>query len=174
MDLRYSPSQRGDRTRQALTSLAFGLALAATTCLAPVQAAGDTDLLVVKTVKRPYADVRTDLSNAIVNQGLKVDLNGHIGDMLKRTAADIGATGEVYSYAEYFTFCSSKLSRTMMEMDPVNMGLCPYTMFIYERPGGGEVTVGYKSMPMRGNDKSQASLQAINKLLETILKEATE
>lgn len=158
-----------------------GVAIALTGLLAlawpgaPSAVAADAhDPLTVRSVKRAYGDVRTDLQNAIVNQGLKVDLNGKIGEMLKRTAADIGASGEVYADAEYFTFCSSKLSRTMMEADPANMGLCPYTMFIFQRPGSDEVTVGYKAMVMRGNEKSLASLKEINKLLDTILAEATE
>ncbi|MCB1505900.1 MAG: DUF302 domain-containing protein [Hyphomicrobiaceae bacterium] len=138
------------------------------------QAEDSHDLLVVRDVKRPFADVRTDLQNAIINQGLKVDLNGHIGDMLKRTAADIGAKGDLYTEAEYFTFCSSRLSRAMMEADPVNMGLCPYTMFVYQKTGSDDVTVGYKAMVMRGDEKSQTTLKEINALLQSILDEAAE
>lgn len=164
------------RTSGVWRTAACAMALALVTCAIPahVNAADAHDPLTVRTIKRSFADARTDLNNAIINQGLKVDLNGKIGDMLKRTAADIGAKGDVYADAEYFTFCSSKLSRTMMEADPVNMGLCPYTMFIYQKPGSDEVTVGYKAMVMRGDDKSKASLGEINKLLEAILKEATE
>lgn len=95
--------------------------------------------------------------------------------MLKRTAKDVGAAGDLYADAEYFTFCSSRLSRKMMDADPDNMGLCPYMMFLYERAGGeGKVTVGYKKMPMRGNEASLAALAEINALLAKILEEATE
>lgn len=132
------------------------------------------DPLTTRTVKRAYDDVRFDLQNAIINEGLKVDLNGHVGDMLKRTAADLGAKGDVFTNAEYFTFCSSQLTRAMVEADPSNLGLCPYTMFMYQRVGSDEVSVGYKSMGMRGNEASQKALAAINALMKKILDEATQ
>lgn len=138
-------------------------------------AAGGDDPLRTKTIERGYADVRVDLQNAIINQGLTIDYNGKLGDMLKRTAKDVGAKGDLYVDAEYFTFCSSRLSRKMMDADPLNMGLCPYMMFLFERIGdGGKVTVGYKEMPMRGDNGSQESLKEINALLQAILEEATE
>lgn len=138
-------------------------------------AAGSVDPLHTKTITRAYSDVRIDLQNAIINQGLTIDYNGKLGDMLKRTAKDVGAKGDLYIDAEYFTFCSSRLSRKMMEADPVNMGLCPYMMFLYERVGNeGKVTVGYKEMPMRGDEGSQKALTEINTLLEAILQETAE
>lgn len=138
-------------------------------------AASDVDPLHTKTITRAYADVRVDLQNAIINQGLTIDYNGKLGDMLKRTAKDVGAKGDIYVDAEYFTFCSSRLSRKMMDADPKNMGLCPYMMFLFERVGeDGKVTVGYKEMPMRGDSGSQEALKEINTLLQAILDEATE
>lgn len=133
------------------------------------------DALATRTVERSFADARIDLQNAIVNQGLTIDFNGKIGDMLKRTGKDVGATGDLYTDAEYFTFCSSRLSRRMMDADPENMGLCPYVMFVYERVDAtGKVTVGYKKLPHRGAEASKMALNEINALLEKILLEATE
>ncbi|MCB1513679.1 MAG: DUF302 domain-containing protein [Hyphomicrobiaceae bacterium] len=139
------------------------------------RAADGGDPLHTRTVERAYSDVRIDVQNAIINQGLTIDFNGRLGDMLKRTAKDVGATGDLYVDAEYFTFCSSRLSRMMMDADPGNVGLCPYTVFMYERVGEeGKVTVGYKAMPSRGDAGSQAALAEINTLLKKILDEATE
>lgn len=133
------------------------------------------DPLKMVTVKGSFENVRTDLQDAIINQGLKVDYNGKIGDMLKRTGADVGSTKEIYTNAEYFTFCSSKLSRTMMEADPGNVGMCPYMMFAYEAAGKpGEVTIGYRMLAARGDEASQKALATINALLDTILKEASQ
>lgn len=141
---------------------------------APTHAA-EKDLLTTRVVKRAYADVRIDIQNAIINQGLKIDFNGRLGDMLKRTASDVGAKGDLYVDAEYFTFCSSKLSRAMMDADPVNLGLCPYTMFVYQRAGTkDEVTIGYKGMPMRGDEASRKTLTDINALLDKILDDASQ
>lgn len=135
--------------------------------------AGDT--LARRTVERSFADARVDLQNAIVNQGLTIDFNGKIGDMLKRTAKDVGATTDLYTDAEYFTFCSSQLSRRMMDADPLNLGLCPYVMFVYESVASkGKSVVGYKRLPERGEEASKMALNSINALLEKILLEATE
>lgn len=153
---------------------AMALVIVASFVMPSAATAADGELLTTRTVKRAFAEVREDLNNSIINQGLKVDLNGKIGDMLKRTAADIGAKGELYSEAEYFTFCSAQLSRAMMEADPLNMGLCPYVVFVYKRTGSKDVTVGYKAMPVRGNDGSKKALEKINALLDTILKETTQ
>lgn len=160
---------------RGLLASGLGFMVALVGSVPPVVHAAEKDLLTTRVVKRAYADVRIDIQNAIINQGLKIDFNGRLGDMLKRTASDVGAKGDLYVDAEYFTFCSSKLSRAMMDADPVNLGLCPYTMFIYQRAGTtDEVTVGYKGMPMRGDAASLKTLGEINKLLDSILADATQ
>jgi len=149
-----------------------GFAIGAAGCASAGDAA---DPLAIRTVERAFADARVDLQNAIINQGLTIDFNGKISDMLKRTAKDVGATDELYTDAEYFTFCSSQLSRRMMDAEPLNMGLCPYVMFVYESVGSkGKVTVGYKRLPERGGEASKMALNEINALLEKILLEATD
>lgn len=156
--------------RNSICLLALGLLFAG---FAAIPASADP--LKTVSVKGSYEDIRSDLQNAIVNQGLKIDYNGKIGDMLKRTGADVGSAKEIYADAEYFTFCSSKLSRTMMEADPLNVGMCPYMMFVYEKAGTpGEVTIGYRAAAMRGNDASRAALGEINALLDKILKDASQ
>ena len=61
---------------------------AAVAPLAAAPASAD-DILRTATVKGSFADARGFLQDAIVNQGLKIDYNGKIGDMLKRTGADV-------------------------------------------------------------------------------------
>ncbi|MGD9785232.1 MAG: DUF302 domain-containing protein [Hyphomicrobiaceae bacterium] len=153
---------------------AAALLLAAASAVAPLQPVLASDAVKTRTIERPFADARTDLQTAIVNQGLTVDFNGHVGEMLKRTAADVGAGKTLYSNAEYFTFCSSRLSRKMMEADLANAGLCPYVMFVFEAADKpGHVTMGYRLLPA-GEGPSQKPLADINALLEKILAEATE
>lgn len=167
------PTRRA--TRAGASSLAaVTFTFAAIAALAPPPAHAE-DVLKRTTVKGDFAGVRADLQDAIVNQGLKIDYNGKIGDMLKRTGADVGSSKEIYSDAEYFTFCSAKLSRSMMEADAANVGMCPYMMFVYATPDKpGEVTIGYRAAAMRGNDASQKALGEINKLLDTIVKDASD
>ena len=120
-----------------------------------------------------YEDVRLDLESAIIAEGLKIDYRGNIAEMLKRTGADVGSNQPVYQQAEFFTFCSAKLSRQMMEADPSNMAQCPYVVFIYQRAATTkEVVVGYRKVNVEG--RGRKALEEINKLLERIVVAATK
>ena len=104
-----------------------------------------------------------------------VDFNGNVGGMLERTGADIGSTSPIYKHAEYFTFCSAKLSRATMEAEAANVGYCPYVVFIYETAAApGTTHVGYRSPPLHGSDASKAALAEIERLLDAIAKEAVK
>lgn len=120
------------------------------------------------TSTNPYADVAVDLEDAIINRGYVVDYHGLIGDMLKRTAADVGSDVPLYKDAEFFQFCSAVMSRATMEADIANIAYCPYVLFVYEAEATpGTVTVGFRRMPDGpGRDE-------VNALLEEIAQEAT-
>ncbi len=124
----------------------------------------------------PYEDVKFELSDAIIRRGLVVDHTGQIGTMLERTGPDVGSTMPLYTRAEFFTFCSAKFSRAMMEADLGNIAFCPYVVFIYEaakKPG--ETVVGYrKPMPVSGGEASRKALAAIDALLDGIVKDAVK
>ena len=118
-----------------------------------------------------YEDVRFDLENAIVKEGLKIDYAGNIAGMLQRTGPDVGSNQPIYQHAEFFTFCSAKLSRAMMEADPANMSQCPYVMFAYQRAATTkEVVVGYRKVNVAG--RGAKALEEINKLLDRIARTA--
>jgi uncharacterized protein (DUF302 family) len=120
-----------------------------------------------------YEDVRLDLESAVIAEGLKIDYRGNIADMLKRTGPDVGSNQPVYQQAEFFTFCSAKLSRQMMEADPANMSQCPYVVFIYQRAATSqEVVVGYRRVNAEGRGKK--ALDEINKLLERVVQGAVK
>lgn len=141
---------------------------------AVVQPAAAQDLKTA-TKKGNFDDVKFELSNAIIERGLKVDFSGSISQMLERTGADVGSTKPVYKHAEFMSFCSSKLSRQMMEADAANVAFCPYTVFIYETASApGEVVVGYRPFPQPANEASRAALSEIDKLLAGIIKAAVQ
>lgn len=122
-----------------------------------------------------YDDVRFELNNAIISRGLVIDSNGQVSNMLERTGADVGSIKPIYKKAEYFTFCSAKLSRAMMEADAANVGLCPYVVFIYETAvAPGTIHVGYRRLGVQGSAQTQAALTAIETLLDAIAKEAVQ
>ena len=113
-----------------VSSLVAALVLAT----APVRA----DDVTTFEVEAAFEDVTFDLNNAIVNRGLKIDYRGMIGEMLKRTAEDVGSEKPLYAHAEFFHFCSAVLSRRAMETDLGNIAYCPYVVFAYEpaaKPG---------------------------------------
>jgi hypothetical protein len=115
----------------------------------------------------PFAGVAADVSDAIINRGYVVDYHGLIGEMLERTAADVGAEKALYRDAEFFQFCSAVLSRKMMEEDLTNIAFCPYVIFVYEAEGKpGAVTVGFRRLP-DGDGRDE-----INSLLDQIAREA--
>jgi uncharacterized protein (DUF302 family) len=120
-----------------------------------------------------YEDVRADLENAILAEGLVIDLKGNVGAMLERTGRDVGSNVPIYNKAEYFVFCSARLSRAMMEADPANMSQCPYVMFVYQRVAtGSEVVVGYRKVIEKG--RGAKALAEVNAMLERIARKAVE
>ncbi|MCL4765973.1 MAG: DUF302 domain-containing protein [Hyphomicrobiaceae bacterium] len=123
--------------------------------------------------KGSYDDVRFELTNAVINRGLTIDYTGQIGKMLERTGADVGSEKPLYKSAEFFTFCSAKLSRQMIEADPMNIGFCPYVLFIYESIGQpGVVIVGYRRPPASGSGETKAALAEVEALLDGIARDA--
>ncbi|KAB2921129.1 MAG: DUF302 domain-containing protein [Dechloromonas sp.] len=90
-------------------------------------------------VRQKFATAFTDAREAIVmaieNRGLVINYTSHIGEMLQRTGADLGASKQIFQQAEIIEFCSARLSRQMMEADPHNIVLCPFAISIYTLPG---------------------------------------
>ncbi len=145
------------------SSLAAGLAAAVAAAPAVAQ-----EQVTTQTVEADFASVTADLGDAIVNRGYVVDYHGFIGDMLKRTAADVGGQKALYREAEFFQFCSAVVSRKAMEADIGNIAYCPYVVFAYEAEDApGKVVVGFRRLP-DGDGRDE-----VNALLEEITREAT-
>lgn len=160
-------------TLRALSAIFATLMLFVPLASGPAMANGDSDDIVSFTVQRPYEDVRQDLEDAIINRGYVVDYNAKIGEMLARTAGDVGAAKKVYVNAEAMQFCSAVLSRKAMEADPMNIAFCPYVLFVFENADApGMVTVGHRKLGEGEGDASEAALGEINTVLTEIVKEA--
>ncbi len=145
----------------AAAALAAPFALAA----APAPAADDAGPR-VEVVEAPYDDVLFDLKIAIEGRGFVIDSVSHVGDMLNRTAADVGAEKTIYDHAEVTQFCSATVSRKAMEADPLNLAYCPYGIFTFQLAGEeGKTHIGYRRLP-------EGEMQEVQALLEEILREA--
>ena len=110
-----------------------------------------------------FDDATFDLESAIIDRGLVVDHVSHTGEMLARTAADVGSDVVIFDGADIFLFCSAVISRKMMEADPMNIAHCPYALFVTDREG--HVQIGYRNMP-------EGAMQEVQALLDDIAREA--
>jgi len=135
--------------------------------------AAEPETVTSYSVEAEFDDVRQDLADAVINRGYVVDYEAKIGEMLARTAGDVGAKSTIYKNAEAIQFCSAVVSRRAMEADPANIAFCPYVLFVYERADqAGKVNVGFRRMAEIGSDDSKAALAAVNTLLDEIVREA--
>jgi uncharacterized protein (DUF302 family) len=124
--------------------------------------------------KAKFEEVRDDLKSAIEGKGLVVDYHSFVNRMLERTGKDVGSAKKIYTDAQAFVFCSAALSRKMMEADPANAAMCPYSISVYataQEPD--KVYVAYRR-PWRpdASPASKAALGDVEKLLDSIAREA--
>ncbi|MGD9784283.1 MAG: DUF302 domain-containing protein [Hyphomicrobiaceae bacterium] len=127
-----------------------------------------------------FEAVLSDVKSAIVNRGYVVDYVGHLNKMLERTSEAVGSVTDSgakspYKDAQYLQFCAAKLTHEAISANPQSIVNCPYVVYVYElNAKPGSVHVGYRP-PLSGPSKrSKAASEAIGKLLEDIVKEATE
>ncbi|RKT32532.1 hypothetical protein BXY70_1872 [Roseovarius halotolerans] len=133
----------------------------AATLIVAAQAAAAQEV-VSYTTDQSFDDVAFGLETAIVNEGLVIDHVSHVGEMLERTRADVGSDVVLFTNADAYSFCSAKVSREVMEADPMNIAHCPYSIFIAERADTpGEVTIGFSAFPEGEMQKVQALLDGI-------------
>jgi uncharacterized protein (DUF302 family) len=112
-----------------------------------------------------FDDATFAVESTIVGRGLVIDFVSHVGDMLNRTAVDVGSAALIFDQADIFLFCSAVVSRKVMEADPLNIQHCPYGIFVTETDG--QVMIGHR-------DYSDGSMQIVETLLQDIVKEASE
>lgn len=143
----------------------FPALLAAPLMLGVPAFAADTDLARSYQVDASFEDMVLDLRLAIEGRGFVIDSVSHIGTMLNRTAADVGAATNVYEHAEVVQFCSATVSRKVMEIDPMNIAFCPYGIFVFQLTGADQVTVGYRRFP-------EGPMQDVDALLDSLVHEA--
>lgn len=106
-----------------------------------------------------FDDATFSVESAIIGKGLVIDYVSHTGEMLSRTAADVGSDVTLFTEADIFVFCSATVSREVMEIDPMNIAYCPYGVFVAERDG--DVLIGYRNYPAGEMQKVQALLDDI-------------
>ncbi|MGH1412236.1 MAG: DUF302 domain-containing protein [Pelagimonas sp.] len=113
-----------------------------------------------------FDDVVFGLESAILDSGLVIDSVSHTGAMLERTREDVGSDTVLFLDADVFSFCSAKISREVMEADPMNIVFCPYDIFVMVRPETPDVTtIGFRTFP-------DGAMKAVEALLDGIARSA--
>ena len=142
-----------------------------TTLVLPVAAAAQSAASgesYTKTVEGSFEDVTFAVEQAIINDGLVIDLKSHVGDMLSRTREDVGGETELFTGADIYSFCSALVSRQVMEAEITNLQYCPYNIFVYQTPDAeGQVVVGHRIYP--GD-----TMAPVNEMLTRLVDTATE
>ena len=123
------------------------------------------DTVTYEVIDQSYDDFMFGLENAILDFGLVISEHNHLGDMLERTKADLGATETIFAYADVFGFCSAPLSRAAMLEDPMNIRFCPYNIYMQQISEGSPVVIGYDVYP-------EGALQEVQALLDDITRSA--
>jgi len=141
--------------------------------LSVAAAAAQAQAIARYSTQAEFDAVKEEVLLAIQGRGLVVDHTSYIGNMLDRTAKDVGAGKRVYAKAESVQFCSAVISRKTMEVDPLNIAFCPYAIALYVRADDPKtVHVVFRRVAGAGSDASRASLGEVDKLLEGIVREA--
>lgn len=118
------------------------------------------------TTDESFDDVVFGLENAILDEGLIIEGVSRVGEMLERTGPDVGSEVTVFLAADVYSFCSARLSRKVMEADPMNLQYCPYTIFVAQLPDAPDETIiGFRTFP-------EGPMREVQALLDTIAKSA--
>ena len=153
----------------SVRKLVLSIVVSSLMLLLPTEPYAQQDNVEMRTSSGEFEDISQAVEDAIINRGYVIDYHGYIGEMLKRTAADVGAEKSLYENAEFFSFCSAVLSRKMMEVDIGNIAYCPYVIFVYsEAEASNTVSIGFRRLP-EGSGRDQ-----INELLSEIVTEAAD
>ncbi len=124
--------------------------------------------------KGSFEDAKFAVQDAIVGKGLKVVYEGHMATMLERTSEAVGKPNP-YLHGEYLLFCSARHSNASVNADVQNIGVCPYNIFLYEtKKEPGTIQIGYRRPSGGESDASKKALIAIDKLIDSIVREAAE
>ncbi len=148
-----------------MRSLSHLMAVAALWLSAPL--AHGENAVVTHVSPDNFEDTIFSLESAILDQGLKIEHVNHVGAMLERTRKDVGSEKIIFDQADIYNFCSAKISREVMEADPLNLMHCPYRIFVMQEHGSDQVIIGYPKMP-------DGVMQKVEELLETIVQATLE
>jgi uncharacterized protein (DUF302 family) len=91
-----------------------------------------------------YDHAREALEEAIAAEGLVSPVISYFGDMLARTAEDLGHRADIYRDAHIYTFCTVAAAARLATESPARIALCPLSIAIYQLPDEEEISLAYR------------------------------
>ncbi|MEN8108348.1 MAG: DUF302 domain-containing protein [Pseudomonadota bacterium] len=131
----------------------------------------------VKTVKieGDFRDTLRSVKFAIHGKGINIAHTLPASNMLNRTARDFGIEKNVFLQAETVEFCSARISHQLAQANYENILLCPFTISVYVlTTDPGHVYLSYRRPFTLPDDASQAAVEEVVQLIESVISEATE
>jgi uncharacterized protein (DUF302 family) len=130
------------------------------------------DPIVTKQVEGTFAEVSSNVRQAILGKGLKVAHVLNAADMLDRTGESFGYKDKVYREAETFEFCSAALSHKLARSNPDNIVLCPFAISVYVVDSEPEqIRISYRIPVARPG--SEMAVKEVVTLIESIIEDAS-
>jgi len=121
-------------------------------------------------IKSSYQDIKFEIENAIINKGFVIDFNGNIAKMLENTANTVDNPKTVFKNAEFWQFCSSKITRRLVEQNPANLTFCPFVIYAFETTADpGIVSIGFRPLHTTGIGYNKRIVEEVNNLLHSIV-----
>ena len=143
---------------------------------AGVHANGDNETHVYTKVVQDgvYADTLEAVKEIIQGKGINIAHTLPPSDMLERTGPAFGITDQVLKDGEIIEFCSAKISHKLIQANPENITLCPFTISVYVLNSDPKnVRMTYRK-PFIIDEASREAVDAMNELIMAIIEEAAE
>lgn len=92
------------------------------------------DIVVRELDGATFDDAAMALEDAIAAEGLAQPTVNPFGEMLARTATDLGHRPDLYQEARIYTFCSARVAAMLAAEAAHNAALCPMSVTLYTVP----------------------------------------
>ena len=165
MSMQALPSLRR-RLRLRLRRSIVSLLLAACALALPTLSTA-ADVVTRQIVGAAFDDVALAVVDAIAAEGITPPSVSHFGDMLRRTAPELGHPPALFADARIYTFCSAAAAARLSIESAHQIALCPLSIAVYQLdPEPSVVHLGYR------RSAGSAGGAAVDALLERIVERA--
>lgn len=156
-----TPLQR--RVRRSTINLLFAACAVATATSCPAADNAAIDIVTREIVGATFDDAALAIVDAIAAEGITSPAVSHFGDMLRRTAPDLGHAPALFADARIFTFCSAAAAARLSTESVHHIAFCPLSIAVYRLdPASTVVHLGYRrSATTAGGAEVDALLERI-------------